>query len=121
MARGKRMDHSSRPEGQVEADGKVHYYISSRPVDTKVLLTIVRGHWRGPSGWKNGLHRALDMQFREDDDRRRGHAPTVTGILRRAALNRVCMIQQKSGPDWSIGSRSNPIGRNPALLASLLA
>ncbi len=49
----------------------VRYYISSRPVDAQALLDLVRGHW----GVENGLHRTLDVQFREDDCRMRtGHA-----------------------------------------------
>ena len=49
----------------------VRYYISSRPVDAEALLELVRGHW----GVENGLHRTLDVQFREDDCRMRsGHA-----------------------------------------------
>ena len=39
---------------------------SSRPADAAALLALVRGHWRGPSGRGNGLHRTLDVQFRED-------------------------------------------------------
>ena len=96
----------------------VRYYISSRPVDAEVLLALVRGHW----GVENGLHRTLDVQFREDDCRlRRGHAPAVMGILRRAALNMVRTVQQNCRPDLSIGLLRDKIGRNPALLAPILA
>ena len=96
----------------------VRYYISSRPVDAQALLALVRGHW----GVENGLHRILDMQFREDDCRmRRGHAPAVMGILRRAALNMVRTVQQNFRPDLSIGLLRDKIGRNPALLAPILA
>ena len=62
----------------------VRYYIASRPAQAQAqaLLDLVRGHW----GVENGLHRTLDVQFREDDCRiRRGHGPAVMGILRRAA------------------------------------
>ena len=96
----------------------VRYYISSLPVDAEALLALVRGHW----GIENGLHRTLDLEFREDDCRlRRGHAPAVMGILRRAALNIVRTLQQNSGPDLSIGLLRDKIGRNPALLAPILA
>ena len=49
----------------------VRYYISSLPVDAEALLALVRGHW----GVENGLHRTLDMQFREDDCRLRRATP----------------------------------------------
>ena len=93
----------------------VRYYISSRPVDAEALLELVRGHW----GIENGLHRTLDVE-REDDCRlRRSHA--VMSILRRAVLNMVCTLQQNFRPDLSIGLLRDKIGRNPALLAPILA
>ncbi|MXZ24693.1 MAG: ISAs1 family transposase [Caldilineaceae bacterium SB0665_bin_21] len=88
----------------------VRYYISSRPVETEALLELVRGHW----GVENGLHRTLDLQFREDDCRiRTGHAPAVMGILRRAALNMVRTIQQNLSSFVSIGLLRDRIGRQP--------
>ena len=103
------------PDGRQRS---VRYYISSRPVDAEALLALVRGHW----GVENGLHRTLDVEFREDDCRlRRGHAPAVMGILRRAALNIVRTLQQNFRPDLSIGLLRDKIGRNPALLAPILA
>ncbi len=84
----------------------VRDYISSRPVDAEALLALVRGH----GGVENGLHRTLDVQFREDD-----------GRLRRAALNIVRTLQQNFRPDLSIGLLRDKIGRNPALLAPILA
>ena len=96
----------------------VRYYISSLPVDAEALLELVRGH----GGVENGLHRTLDVQVREDDGRlRRGHAPVVMGILRRAALNIVRTLPQHFRPDLSIGLLRDKIGRNPALLAPILA
>ena len=54
-------------------------YISSLPVNSEALLELVRGHW----GIENGLHRTLDIQFREGDGRLcRGDAFAVMGILR---------------------------------------
>ena len=95
----------------------VRYYISSRPVDAQVLLDLVRGHW----GVENGLHRTLDVQFREDDCRMRtGHAPAVMGILRRAALNMLRTLQQHSGTHVSIGLLRDRIGRRPWILAAAL-
>ena len=95
------------PDGRQRS---VRHCISSRPVDAEALLALVRGHW----GVENGLHRTLDVAFREDDCRlRRGHAPAVMGILRRAALNIVRTLQQNFRPDLSIGLLRDKIGRNP--------
>ena len=104
--------------GPCSRQRSVRYCISSRPVDAEALLELVRGHW----GIENGLHRTLDVQFREDDCRmRRGHAPAVMGILRRAALNIVRTLQQHFRPDLSIGQLRDKFGCNPVLLAPILA
>ena len=95
----------------------VRYYISSRPPDAAALLERVRGHW----GVENGLHRTLDVPFREDDCRMRtGHAPAVMAVLRRAALNMVRTIQRKLETDVSIGLLRDRIGRQPWILAAAL-
>ena len=102
------------PRGRQRA---VRYYILSLPVDAEALLDLVRGHW----GVENGLHRTLDVQFREDDGRlRRGHGPVVMGILRRTALNMVRTVQQNCSADVSIGLLRDRIGRHPWILAAAL-
>ena len=96
-------------------------YTVSRPMDIEDLLAIIRGHWRVPSCRENGLHRVLNMQFREDRlppaqgscPRRHGHPA--------AALNMVRTLQHNFKPDLSIGLLRDKIGRNPALLALILA
>ena len=81
-------------------------------MEAEALLELVRGHW----GVENGLHRILDVQFREDDCRlRRGHAPAVMAILRRTALNMVKTFQQPFEPDVSMGLLRDRIGRQPWL------
>ena len=81
------------------------------------LLELVRGHW----GVENGLHRTLDVQFREDDCRlHTGNGPAVMGIFRRAALNRVRTVQQNLGTHVSIGLLRDRIGRHPWILAAAL-
>lgn len=95
----------------------VRYYISSLPMSTGELLAIVPGHW----GVENGLCRTLDVQFREDDYRlRRGHAPAVMGILRRAALNMVRTVQQNVRPDLSIRLLRHRIACNLDLMTPLV-
>ena len=77
---------------------------------TTALLDLIRGH----GGVKNGLHRTLDMQFREDDGRMcTDHAPAVMGILRRTALNLLRTIQRKLERDVSMGQLRDRIGRQP--------
>ncbi len=86
-------------------------------MDAQALLDLVRGHW----GVENGLHRTLDVQFREDDCRMRtGHAPAVMAILRRAALNMLRTLPQHSGTHVSIGLLRDRIGRQPWILAAAL-
>ena len=99
----------------------VRHCISSRAPQAADLLALVRGHWRGPSGWENGLHRTLDVQFREDDCRiRTGRAPVIMAILRRMALNMLHTIQLKGGTHASIGALRGRIGRQPWILAEAL-
>ena len=45
----------------------------------------------------------------------------MMGILRRAALNMIRMVQQNFRPDLSIGLLRDKIGHDPALLAAILA
>ena len=84
----------------------------------EALLALVRGHW----GVENGLHRTLDVQFREDDCRLcTGHGLAVMGILRRAALNMVRTVQQNFSADVSIGLLRNRIECHPWILAAVLS
>lgn len=60
------------------------YYISSLPVDAKVILKASRQHW----GIENALHWVLDVVFREDEARmRRGNTAHNFALLRHLALN----------------------------------
>ena len=104
-------------EGGYRRQRSVRYCISSRPPNAEALLALVRGHW----GVENGLHRTLDVQFREDDCRMRtGHAPAVMAILQRAALNMLGTIQRKLETDVSIGLLRDRLGRQPWILAAAL-
>lgn len=60
-------------------------FISSLPGDhAEAVGRAVRAHW----GIENGLHRCLDVTFREDDSRvRRRRAPTNFATVRRFAVN----------------------------------
>ncbi len=95
----------------------MRYYIFSRPVDAQALRDLVRGHW----GVENGRHRTLACRAaRTTAACAPGHAPAVMGILRRAALNRLRMLQQNFSQDVSIGRLRDRIGRRPSILAAAL-
>ena len=97
----------------------MHHFISSQPVDAAALPDLVRDwvHW----GVENGLHRTLDVQFRENDCRmRRGHAPAVMGVLGRAILNMVRTVQRNLATNVSLGLLRDRIGYRLRILASAL-
>lgn len=74
-------------ESRVDQGGVVtvekRYYISSLPLDAKVIAQAVRQHW----AIENSLHWCLDVAFREDECRVRiGHAAENFSLLRKIAL-----------------------------------
>lgn len=74
-----------------QATTECRYYLSSLPVNVKVLAHAVRTHW----SIENSCHWILDVVFREDDSRvRTGHAAENLGLLRRLALS--LLGQEKS-------------------------
>ena len=107
-------------EGPVQAVGR------DRWARNKFQPTGGCGRPAGPGprplgGVENGLHRTLDVQFREDDCRMRsGHAPAVMAILRRTVLNLLHTIQRKLETDVSTGLLRDRIGHQPWILAAAL-
>lgn len=66
------------------AQRTVRYFLLSRKLPARQLLTVVRGHW----SIENNLHWILDVVFAEDRNRSRmDHAPENLALLRRLALN----------------------------------
>ena len=102
---------AARPPRATAGAGSARCATTSRPLrGAATLLELVRGHW----SIENGLHRTLDMQFREDDCRMRtGNAPAVMGILRRTVLNMIRTMQRKLETDVSIGLLRDRIERHP--------
>lgn len=93
--------------GMVEAEriikGEVsrerRYYISSLSGDAKQLGRAIRSHW----GIENSLHWVLDVDFREDQSRKRkGHAAENFGMLCRLAVN---LIKQEKTARRSVKGR----------------
>ncbi len=75
---------SQRENKEGQASIKKRYYISSLPVDAKVIGNAIRAHWC----IENNLHWSLDVTFREDESRiQKEHAPENVGWLRRFALS----------------------------------
>ena len=60
------------------------YFISSLPVDARLLPHAVRAHWTV----ENSFHWTLDVTFHEDDARlRTGDSAENFAVLRHIALN----------------------------------
>ena len=75
-------------EAEVERNGRIsverRYYISSLPLDAKLLAHAVRCHWHV----ENRLHWVLDVVFREDLSRlRSGSGPQNMATVRHMAMN----------------------------------
>jgi len=78
----------ARLEAIREAHGKriseVRYLIGSMAPDARAILTATRLHW----GIENGLHRCLDVAFREDASAvHLRQAAANLGVLRKLAMN----------------------------------
>lgn len=78
----------ARIEAIREAQGKrtseVRYLIGSMAPDAREILTATRLHW----GIENGLHRCLDVAFREDASAvHLRQAAANLGVLRKLAMN----------------------------------
>jgi len=78
---------------QGRTERETAYFIMSRPFSAEELNRFVRAEW----GVENGLHRTLDVLFRDDAIlARTGNAPKNLAVLRRLALN-VVAAKTKSG------------------------
>ena len=68
--------------GRVKAE--IRHYLSSARLPAERLAAAIRSHWR----IENGLHRVLDVGFREDASRvRERNAARNLALLRKIALN----------------------------------
>jgi predicted transposase YbfD/YdcC len=84
---------SWRAEAGKPGNHKVRYFITSRRLSARKLLSAVRSHW----GIENRLHWVLDVVFSEDAARsRKGHAPENLAVIRKLAIN---ILQAPPGPD----------------------
>ena len=60
-----------------------HYFITSLENDPKRILKFKRKHW----GIENGLHWQLDVNFNEDDDRKRKNSALNYSLIVKMTLN----------------------------------
>lgn len=85
------MERISIKTGEVYTE--THYFISSLPNDAELILKHKRLHWEV----ENGLHWCLDVNFNEDDDRKRMNSAQNYSLLTKMALA-VLKIQKSKVP-----------------------
>lgn len=92
----------------------VRYFLLSKHISAKRLLTVVRAHW----SIENQLHWVLDVVLKEDLSRtRKDHAPENLATLRRLALN----ILHAHPDNKSMRRKTKRAGWDDAFLMSLLS
>jgi predicted transposase YbfD/YdcC len=95
---------------------EMRYYITTLPMhQAEEIGSAVRSRW----GIENKLHWALDVAFREDDNRtRKGNGPECSAVLRHIVLN---LLRQDPNPMGSIKFRRMQAAMSPEYrMAALL-
>ncbi len=93
---------------------QTRHYISSLPADAAELSAVIRAHW----GIENSLHWVLDIDFREDECRKRkDHSPENFAILRRTTLN---LLKQETTCKRSIAGKRLLAGWDQSYLEKVL-
>lgn len=89
----------------------IHYYITSSDKGIEYLAKLIRSHW----SVENNLHWVLDVEFKEDDSRKRsGNQASNFSLIRKLVLN---LVNDKRGKKtikaWRMGcSLSDKIREN---------
>jgi len=65
-----------------ERSTSLHYFITSLGKDAKALLKHKRAHW----GIENGLHRTLDVEFKEDSSRKKMTAAVNYSLITKMVM-----------------------------------
>jgi len=113
----------ARIEAIREAQGKrtseVRYLIGSMAPDAREILTATRLHW----GIENGLHRCLDVVFREDASAvHLRQAAANLGVLRKLAMNifrldtknsKLSLSRKRKKAAWQPGQLHEASARQP--------
>ena len=77
---------------QAEPIDTVHYYITSSDRPIVQLADAIRSHWQ----IENNLHWVLDVEFNEDDSRKRiGNQAANFSLIRKIALNMIEKVRNK--------------------------
>ena len=75
-----------RIERTVHSTGKKttenHYFISSLKCDAKTIMKYKRDHWKV----ENNLHWMLDVQYKEDDDRKKNNSAQNFALINKMVL-----------------------------------
>jgi len=91
------------------------YYLSSLKGEAKQMLAAIRSHWQ----IENGLHRVLDIAFREDDGRvRKDPGAQNLATLRHIALN---LLKQERTAKIGIRNKRLKAGWSEGYLLRALA
>ncbi|MCP4764415.1 MAG: ISAs1 family transposase [archaeon] len=103
----------SKREIKGKIENEIRYYISSLKENAKFINSAVRKHW----GVENSLHWVLDVQFGEDDSRKRiGNSAENFTIVRRIALN---ILKQERYSQLSIRNKQRKASLDDNYLISL--
>ena len=85
---------------------QTRYFISSLPADAAYLHKLIRGHWE----IENGLHRMLDVHFKEDSCRvHERHAAANLSVLRKLAG----AVLRRLDPDRTLKSKMKAMMGSP--------
>ena len=97
-----------------KVETEIRYFLSSCPDDPIVLAQAIRAH----RAVENGLHRVLDVTFREDDSRVRDRvAARNLALLRKIALN---IIGRDRASKVSVRARRKKAAWNDEYMLKLL-
>ena len=106
------MTESETERGSV-IEKERRYYLCPSKLNAETFARVVRGHW----GIENGLHRVLDVVFRDDLARlRSGHEPANMAIVKHAAMN----LLTQAKPTTSLKNRRKRAGWNQHYLEKII-
>lgn len=101
-----RITSRRKENGKSEFSTEVRYYISSLPLDSKLIAESVRTHW----SIENNLHWQLDVTFREDYTRKTSNAAQNVSVMCKMALSllkkdpkKVSMVAKRKIAGWDEG------------------
>jgi predicted transposase YbfD/YdcC len=101
--------------GRGKVAAEIRHYLSSARLPAERLAAAIRSHWQ----IENGLHRVLDVGFREDASRvRERNAARNLALLRKIALN---LARADTTLKASLKGKRKYAGWDDAFMAALIA